>query len=204
MTYPSHLLNICKNAVTLLLAGKFCCNFFNAAYPDNSQTHTELKILTNGTHYRPRTEYQTTTENYATGLLTKLLIFCACINAWQAPTNTTHYRIARRRKSKPKLLTSVLWLCHARKELISFRSVSALLRASWETLMNSSDNSPNEHYAVRWVTLDRCAQLVGYTKDALNALRTKGKLRMDIHWRKREGRIFIDMHAFQNWIETGR
>lgn len=48
------------------------------------------------------------------------------------------------------------------------------------------------------------AQLVGYTKDALNALRTKGKLRMDIHWRKREGRIFIDMHAFQNWIETGR
>jgi hypothetical protein len=70
--------------------------------------------------------------------------------------------------------------------------------------MNSSDNNPNEQYSVRWVTLDRCAQLVGYTKDALNALRTKGKLRMDIHWRKREGRIFIDMHAFQNWIETGR
>lgn len=142
---------------TLLLAGKFCCNFFRAANSVNSQTHIEFKILTHGTHYRPRTENRTNTENNATELLTKLLIFCACIKAWQAPTNTTHYRIARRRKSKPKLLTSVLWLCHARKKLISFRSVSALLRASWETLMNSSDNNPNEHYAVRWVTLDRCA-----------------------------------------------
>lgn len=191
--------------ITLLLAGKFCCNFIHAAYPDNSHTHTEIKILTHGTHYRPRKENRTTTENIATGLLIKLLLFCACISAWQAPTNTTtDDRIARCRKSKPKLLTSVLWLCHARKKFISFRSVSALLRASWEILMNSSDDSPNELYTVRWVTLDRCAQLVGYSKDALNALRTKGKLRMDIHWRKREGRIFIDMHAFQNWIETGR
>ncbi|WP_141728893.1 excisionase [Rheinheimera salexigens] len=65
-------------------------------------------------------------------------------------------------------------------------------------------NNSFEQYGVRWVTLDKCAELVGYTKDALNALRVKGKLRMDIHWRKREGRIFIDMHAFQHWIETGK
>lgn len=188
---------------SLLLAGKFCCNFDFEAYPEYSNTYTELTIRTHGTHYRPRNEYLTT-EHIESGLHTKRRIYSACIKAWQARTPNTDYLISRGLKSKPKLLTSVLWLCHARKELISFRSVSALLRASWETLMNSSDNSPNEHYAVRWVTLDRCAQLVGYTKDALNALRTKGKLRMDIHWRKREGRIFIDMHAFQNWIETGR
>lgn len=70
--------------------------------------------------------------------------------------------------------------------------------------MASSNDSSYENIGVRWVTLDKCAQLVGYSKDALNALRVKGKLRMDIHWRKREGRIFIDMHAFQNWIETGK
>jgi hypothetical protein len=70
--------------------------------------------------------------------------------------------------------------------------------------MASSNDSSLENIGVRWVTLDKCAQLVGYSKDALNALRVKGKLRMDIHWRKREGRIFIDMHAFQNWIETGK
>jgi hypothetical protein len=58
-------------------------------------------------------------------------------------------------------------------------------------------------YGVKWVTVDRCAELVGWTKDAINALRVKGQLRMDIHWTKRNGRIFIDMVAFQRWIETG-
>lgn len=194
--------------ITLLLAGKFCCNFLSEAHPDCLIKHTQFKIHTNGTHTRPRNEYQTTNANIDSGshtrLITELQRYPACVYAWQAAENITDYLKSRRLISKPKLLTSVLWLCHARKELISFRSASAFLRASWETLMNSSDNNPNEQYSVRWVTLDRCAQLVGYTKDALNALRTKDKLRMDIHWRKREGRIFIDMHAFQNWIETGR
>lgn len=56
---------------------------------------------------------------------------------------------------------------------------------------------------VKWVTVDKCAEQVGWTKDAINALRTKGHLRMNIHWIKRNGRIFIDMFAFQKWIEKG-
>lgn len=58
--------------------------------------------------------------------------------------------------------------------------------------------------SVRWVTVEKCAELVGWSKDAINSLRVKGKIRMDIHWIKRNGRIFIDMAAFQQWIGTGR
>lgn len=58
--------------------------------------------------------------------------------------------------------------------------------------------------SVRWVTVEKCAELVGWTKDAINSLRVKGKIRMDVHWTKRNGRIFIDMAAFQQWIGTGR
>lgn len=58
--------------------------------------------------------------------------------------------------------------------------------------------------SVRWVTVEKCAELVGWSKDAINALRVKGKIRMDVHWIKRNGRIFIDMAAFQQWIGTGR
>ena len=69
-----------------------------------------------------------------------------------------------------------------------------MVRTDTTTLLNSG---------VKWVTVDKCAELVGWTKDAINALRTKGHLRMNIHWTKRNGRIFIDMFAFQKWIETG-
>jgi hypothetical protein len=58
--------------------------------------------------------------------------------------------------------------------------------------------------SVRWVTVEKCAELVGWSKDAINALRVKGKIRMDVHWIKRNGRIFIDMAAFQQWIGTGK
>lgn len=58
--------------------------------------------------------------------------------------------------------------------------------------------------SVRWVTVEKCAELVGWSKDAINSLRVKGKIRMDVHWIKRNGRIFIDMAAFQQWIGTGR
>lgn len=130
MAYPIHLLNICKNAVTLLLAEKFCCSFDFEAYPEYSNTYTELAIRTHGTPYRPRNEYQAATENIESGLHTKRRIYSDCIKAWQSHTKNTDYLISRRLKSKPKPLTSVLWLCHARKELISYRSVPALLRAS--------------------------------------------------------------------------
>jgi hypothetical protein len=69
--------------------------------------------------------------------------------------------------------------------------------------MVRSENEALNNSGVKWVTLDKCAELVGWTKDAINALRVKGHLRMNIHWTKRNGRIFIDMPAFQRWIETG-
>ncbi len=56
---------------------------------------------------------------------------------------------------------------------------------------------------VTWVTLEKCCELIGWTKDQINSLRTKGKIRQDIHWVKRNGRIFINVPAIQRWIETG-
>jgi len=64
-------------------------------------------------------------------------------------------------------------------------------------------NSDQQITTIRWVTVEKCAELVGWTKDAINALRVKGKIRINIHWIKRNGRIFIDMAAFQQWIRTG-
>lgn len=54
-----------------------------------------------------------------------------------------------------------------------------------------------------WVTVDKCAELTGLTVNAINALRTRGKLRLDIHWVKRNGRVFINIPALQSWIEQG-
>lgn len=56
---------------------------------------------------------------------------------------------------------------------------------------------------VTWVTMEKCCELIGWTKDQINALRTRGKIRQDIHWVKRNGRIFINVPAIQKWIETG-
>lgn len=65
-------------------------------------------------------------------------------------------------------------------------------------------SQPNmEIVSVTWVTLEKCCELVGWTKDQINSLRTKGKIRQEIHWIKRNGRIFINVPAIQRWIETG-
>jgi hypothetical protein len=66
-----------------------------------------------------------------------------------------------------------------------------------------SPNTDQQITTINLVTIDKCAELVGWTKDAINALRVKGKIRINIHWIKRNGRIFIDMAAFQHWIRTG-
>lgn len=54
-----------------------------------------------------------------------------------------------------------------------------------------------------WVTVDKCSELTGLTVNAINALRTRGKLRIDVHWVKRNGRVFINIPALQSWIEQG-
>lgn len=78
-------------------------------------------------------------------------------------------------------------------------SLGAYLGCSLEFIVSNA----NSNHEIRWVTLDKCAELVGLTKDALNALRVRGHLRMDIHWKKRQGRIYIDLIAFQRWVDVG-
>lgn len=78
-------------------------------------------------------------------------------------------------------------------------SFGAYLGCSLEFIVSNA----NLNHEIRWVTLDKCAELVGLTKDALNALRVRGHLRMDIHWKKRQGRIYIDLIAFQRWVDVG-
>ena len=69
--------------------------------------------------------------------------------------------------------------------------------------MNPEYQNNSSNYPVEWVTVDKCAFLVGLTKDAINAHRVKGNLRINVHWTKCNGRVFINMPAFQRWIATG-
>jgi hypothetical protein len=69
--------------------------------------------------------------------------------------------------------------------------------------MKQTDQDLLQSYPLKWVTVEKCAELIGWSKDAINALRVKGKIRLDVHWTKRNGRIFICLPAFQDWIETG-
>lgn len=130
--------------------------------------------------------YATATHNIigafalATHLI-KLLILSALIH----PKNFLH--------SIPRLLPCV------RLSQFFLNSLGAYLCCSSEFIMNKAISD----HEIRWVTLDKCAELVGLTKDSLNALRVRGILRMDIHWKKRQGRIYIDLVAFQRWVDVG-
>lgn len=95
--------------------------------------------------------------------------------------------------SIPRLLPCV------RRSQFFLNSLGAYLSCSLEFIMNKAISD----HEIRWVTLDKCAELVGLTKDSLNALRVRGHLRMDIHWKKRQGRIYIDLVAFQRWVDVG-
>lgn len=70
-------------------------------------------------------------------------------------------------------------------------------------MMNPTDPYNQNLCIVTWVTLEKCCDLIGFTKDQINALRTRGKIRQDVHWVKRNGRIFINLPAIQRWIEAG-
>lgn len=69
--------------------------------------------------------------------------------------------------------------------------------------MNHDNTDISLQYPIEWVTIDKCSALVGLSKDAINAHRVKGNLRIDVHWTKCKGRVFINMPAFQRWISTG-
>lgn len=86
---------------------------------------------------------------------------------------------------------------------LALKQVARYRRVLRNRYMQNQISDP-QTTTIRWVTVEKCAELIGWTKDAINALRVKGKIRMDVHWVKRNGRIFIDMAALQQWIGTGR
>lgn len=64
-------------------------------------------------------------------------------------------------------------------------------------------NKSNEFkdYGLKWVMLEKYAEMVGQTKDSINSMRTKGKLQADIHWKKFNGRIYLNIETIQALID---
>lgn len=69
------------------------------------------------------------------------------------------------------------------------------VRSLWECLM--------QEMPLQWVTIDRYAELVGTTRDAVRALIKKGKIALEVHWTKCDGRIYINVPAMQKRISQG-
>lgn len=110
-------------------------------------------------------------------------------------TTQSHSTRCRNPKTKPMPLAQ-LFSCGL-NVFTYLRSVLACLHVSIRTVMSSC----NQCTQVKWVTVEKCAELIGLTKDAIDALRTKGKLRQNFHWKKWEGRVYINLQAYQDSIE---
>lgn len=51
------------------------------------------------------------------------------------------------------------------------------------------------------VTIEKCAELIGITEEAIRQYKKKGQWREKIHWFKApNGRIFINIKAVNQWI----
>lgn len=55
----------------------------------------------------------------------------------------------------------------------------------------------------RYVTVARAEALTGLSAKAMEHMRAKGVWAQGIHYRVRNGRIFIDLVAYERWVETG-
>lgn len=67
--------------------------------------------------------------------------------------------------------------------------------------MTRNNTANIQSYGVRWVTQEKYAELVGQTKDAINSMRAKGKILLNVHWKKVNGRILINIEAMQTLID---
>lgn len=56
---------------------------------------------------------------------------------------------------------------------------------------------------VRYVTTARASELTGLSVKAMEHLRAKGIWAQGIHYRIRNGRVYIDLEAFERWVEKG-
>jgi len=61
------------------------------------------------------------------------------------------------------------------------------------------DQASNEN----WVLLKLACEQTGLTKCALREYIKKGRLQSNIHYVKREDRIWIEMGALYRWVRTG-
>lgn len=57
-------------------------------------------------------------------------------------------------------------------------------------------------YMPRWVRLNKFCELTGYSAKAVHALKTSGKWRLAREYRKVDGRILIDLQAYEKWVES--
>ncbi|MEN8170991.1 MAG: excisionase [Pseudomonadota bacterium] len=54
---------------------------------------------------------------------------------------------------------------------------------------------------MEWVTINKCAELTGYSAKAIQIKKERGIWKEGIHWTKApDGRIFINIHSIQNWV----
>lgn len=53
----------------------------------------------------------------------------------------------------------------------------------------------------RWVTIQLAATLTGLTEKAIRRKIERGVWLQGKHWRKADGRVYLDMAAYERWIE---
>ena len=57
---------------------------------------------------------------------------------------------------------------------------------------------------MNWKTIQKVSEETGMSEESLRALKKKGSLREKIHWVKSpNGRILINVPAFEKWMVTG-
>lgn len=198
------ILKICPSELNqLLTAPKIWLNFLYAACPkiplkSRIEKYLNCKLMP-GEEAKALKQQKPKLKTYLSrlGPYKENTYIDVSLIACKTSRNTTQSHSTRGRKPKTKPMPlAQLFSCDL-NVFTSLRSVLACLYVSIRTVMSSC----NQCTQIKWVTVERCAELVGLTKDAIDALRTKGKLRQNIHWKKWEGRVYINLQAYQNSIE---
>lgn len=53
----------------------------------------------------------------------------------------------------------------------------------------------------RWVTIQVAATLSGLTEKAIRRKMERGVWLQGKHWRKADGRVYVNMTAYEQWVE---
>ncbi len=54
----------------------------------------------------------------------------------------------------------------------------------------------------RWVLINRAAELIGYSEDAIRHMVKNGTWAEGRVWKKRGGRVFINIEEFDRWVDA--